>query len=104
MSTPVVYIALLLHCIGKNANLLICFWKVPLKGGAVGAFEIFCCLARIGISLTTEDEFVQPECKNQLKASMSSLNLTTLKTQDPKSIKLEHLEVTPSFSRKNIQN
>ena len=33
MSTPVVYIALLLHCIGKNATLLICFWKVPLKGG-----------------------------------------------------------------------
>ena len=32
---------------------MICFGKMPLKGGGFGAFEIFCCLARIGISLTT---------------------------------------------------
>ena len=43
MSTPVVYITLLLHCIVKNTNLLICFWKNASKGG-VGVFEIFCCL------------------------------------------------------------
>ena len=36
MSTPVVYIALLLHCIGKNANLLICFWKNASNGGGGG--------------------------------------------------------------------
>ena len=52
MSTPVVYITLLLHCIGKNVNLLIVFGKMPLKG-RIGAFEIFCCLAYNGISLTT---------------------------------------------------
>ena len=54
MSTPVVYIGLLLHCIGKNANLLICFWKNASKGGGVGAFDFFSGLARIGVSLTTE--------------------------------------------------
>ena len=53
MSTPIVYIALLLHCIGKNANLLICFGKMPLKGGGLGLLKFFCCLARIEISLTT---------------------------------------------------
>ena len=31
---------------------MICFGKMPLKGG-FGAFEIFCCLSRIGILLTT---------------------------------------------------
>ena len=64
MSTPVVYIALLLHCIAfthhrsyfldvkKDKFQRFVFGKRPLKGG-FGAFEIFCCLARIGISPTT---------------------------------------------------
>ena len=43
---------LLLH--GKNANFVDLFWKIASKGGGgLRLLKFFCCLIRIGISLTT---------------------------------------------------
>ena len=42
---------LLLH--GKNANFDDLYWKNASKGGGLRLLKFFCCLRRIGISLTT---------------------------------------------------